>query len=350
MLSFLKDMIVKNKELITDTLKVVSLMMVVAMLLVATPIDTPVVHFNGKELNLSVNPNNIEDDIASQLSDLNIDEYKITSETAQDEESIDEVYVNTAKNITVVINGEEITLKTYNNTVYQLIDELQEKFSTDENTRYVLKSELTSPYLEEGQKIVFDELTTKTKTKEVTTYLDTVYEDDDTLYEGETMVETVGVPTIEKITYEYSYKNGEKVDKKVIKTQTIQEGIAEVIKVGTKVKEPEVTKSKTTTESKTTESKTTTESKPAETTTTSSSKNWDAVAACESGGNWSINTGNGYYGGLQFAQGTWDWASSAAGVSAERADLASREEQIAAAEQVYAAQGAGAWGSCSGNL
>jgi len=68
---------------------------------------------------------------------------------------------------------------------------------------------------------------------------------------------------------------------------------------------------------------------------------WEAVAECESSGNWSINTGNGYYGGLQFSQSTWnafggqDYAS--------RADLATREEQIAVAEKTLAGQGWGAW-------
>ena len=57
--------------------------------------------------------------------------------------------------------------------------------------------------------------------------------------------------------------------------------------------------------------------------------NWDAIAQCESGGDWHINTGNGYYGGLQFAQGTWE---SYGGLQyAPRADLASREQQIAVA-------------------
>ena len=56
---------------------------------------------------------------------------------------------------------------------------------------------------------------------------------------------------------------------------------------------------------------------------------WDAIAQCESGGDWHINTGNGYYGGLQFAQGTWEGAGGLA--YAQRADLASREQQIAVA-------------------
>jgi hypothetical protein len=56
---------------------------------------------------------------------------------------------------------------------------------------------------------------------------------------------------------------------------------------------------------------------------------WDCIADCESGGDWSINTGNGYYGGLQFAQATWEGAGGLA--YAPRADLATREQQIAVA-------------------
>ncbi|AVH22573.1 transglycosylase family protein [Nocardia cyriacigeorgica] len=75
------------------------------------------------------------------------------------------------------------------------------------------------------------------------------------------------------------------------------------------------------------------------------SGNWDAVAACESGGDWSINTGNGYYGGLQFSQSTWE-ANGGTGY----AHNASREEQIRVAENVLATQGPGAWPVCGAYL
>ncbi|HET7305673.1 MAG TPA: transglycosylase family protein [Segeticoccus sp.] len=72
---------------------------------------------------------------------------------------------------------------------------------------------------------------------------------------------------------------------------------------------------------------------------------WDRVAACESGGNWSINTGNGFYGGLQFTQSTW---AAFGGTSyAPRADMASKSAQIAVAQKVLATQGPGAWPVCS---
>jgi uncharacterized protein YabE (DUF348 family) len=73
---------------------------------------------------------------------------------------------------------------------------------------------------------------------------------------------------------------------------------------------------------------------------------WDAVASCESGGNWAINTGNGFYGGVQFDFGTW--VANGGLRYAPRADLATREEQIAIAEVTRARQGWGAWPVCSG--
>ena len=78
------------------------------------------------------------------------------------------------------------------------------------------------------------------------------------------------------------------------------------------------------------------------------SQTWDRLAQCESGGNWHINTGNGYYGGLQFSSGTW--RSFGGTTYASRADLASREEQIVVAERVLKAQGWGAWPACSQKL
>ncbi|MDQ1036729.1 nucleoid-associated protein YgaU [Streptomyces sp. V3I8] len=75
---------------------------------------------------------------------------------------------------------------------------------------------------------------------------------------------------------------------------------------------------------------------------------WDTVAACESGGNWSINTGNGYYGGLQFSASTW--AAYGGSSYASTADKASKAQQIAVAEKVLASQGKGAWPSCGVGL
>jgi hypothetical protein len=75
---------------------------------------------------------------------------------------------------------------------------------------------------------------------------------------------------------------------------------------------------------------------------------WDKVASCESGGNWAINTGNGYQGGLQFSPGTW--TSHGGGEYAPSAHMASKDEQIAVAERVLGSQGRGAWPVCGRGL
>jgi len=75
---------------------------------------------------------------------------------------------------------------------------------------------------------------------------------------------------------------------------------------------------------------------------------WDTVANCESSGNWAINTGNGYHGGLQFAPSTW--LGYGGGEFASAAYLATRDEQIVIAEKVLAGQGKGAWPSCGRGL
>lgn len=79
--------------------------------------------------------------------------------------------------------------------------------------------------------------------------------------------------------------------------------------------------------------------------TATSASVWDSLAQCESSGNWGINTGNGYAGGLQFSPSTW----AAYGGTGSAAN-ASREQQIAVAERVQAGQGWGAWPSCSAKL
>ena len=81
---------------------------------------------------------------------------------------------------------------------------------------------------------------------------------------------------------------------------------------------------------------------------TAAEHDWSGVAQCESSGNWSINTGNGYYGGLQFGSPTW--LGHGGGEFAPRADLATPAQQIAVAERVLLTQGVGAWPTCGKQL
>ncbi len=84
------------------------------------------------------------------------------------------------------------------------------------------------------------------------------------------------------------------------------------------------------------------------TATAAPDSDWDRLAQCESGGNWAINTGNGYHGGLQFSASTWQ--AYGGGQYAPTANLATREQQIAIAEKTLAGQGWGAWPACSARL
>ncbi|MDU0478112.1 DUF3235 domain-containing protein [Staphylococcus chromogenes] len=79
-----------------------------------------------------------------------------------------------------------------------------------------------------------------------------------------------------------------------------------------------------------------------------SDSDWDRLAGCEAGGNWGINTGNGYHGGLQFSPSTWN--AYGGQEFAPYAYLATREQQIAVGERVLAGQGWGAWPACSASL
>jgi hypothetical protein len=106
----------------------------------------------------------------------------------------------------------------------------------------------------------------------------------------------------------------------------IKKPVTEVILVGTK------TTKKTT-------------AKKSSGSSTASGSVWDKIAQCESGGNWSINTGNGYYGGLQFSLSTWR-AYGGSGMPHK----ASREEQIRIAKKVQASDGWGAWPACTAKL
>jgi len=162
---------------------------------------------------------------------------------------------------------------------------------------------------------------------------------DDTMLVGESSVVTDGRAGEQRITYRITVTNG--VEGKPVESRrtTITAPQAKVIHVGTKEPEPEP-------EPEPTPTPTTSSSAPSSEAAAPApsggwSVNWDAIAECESGQNWSINTGNGYYGGLQFDIGTW--LSNGGGAYAPRADQASRDQQIAIAERVYAARGLSPW-------
>ena len=162
-----------------------------------------------------------------------------------------------------------------------------------------------------------------TEAKPVAPPMQTV--DDPTMEQGRTKVERSGQAGEQVQTFTVNTTNGAETGRTAAGAPTVtKEAVGGVVRRGTKPKE---TAPK--------------ETAPA----VANGGKWDRMAKCEAGGNWKINTGNGYYGGLQFDKQTWN--AYGGGKYAARADLATREQQIAVAEKVRAARGGyGAWPVC----
>jgi uncharacterized protein YabE (DUF348 family) len=142
--------------------------------------------------------------------------------------------------------------------------------------------------------------------------------DDPTLAKGQTTVEDPGTPGSQMVTYKVTKKNNQEVSREQVSAQIITQPKPKITKVGTKAPP---------------------------TPSIGDGSAWDRIAACESGGNWSINTGNGYYGGLQFNKSTWDAYGGSAYASLP--SQASREQQIAIAQKMADARGGySAWPVC----
>ncbi|GAB11274.1 resuscitation-promoting factor [Gordonia araii NBRC 100433] len=143
---------------------------------------------------------------------------------------------------------------------------------------------------------------------------------DPNLIRDRKVVEKPGKPGQARVTYTVTVVNGKETKRTKRASQTLVKPVAATVRVGTKPGAPYVPPGSV----------------------------WDALAQCEATGNWAINTGNGFYGGVQFDYGTW--LRHGGGKYAPRADLATREEQIDIAKKTQAAQGWGAWPSCSSKL
>ncbi len=143
---------------------------------------------------------------------------------------------------------------------------------------------------------------------------------DPTLQTGKTRIAKPGRPGSQQVRYEVDTRNGVVTSRRRLGSTVTDPGVPGVVAIGTAPGAPYV---------------------PA-------GSVWDQLAQCESTGNWAIDSGNGFYGGIQFDVGTWlRWGG---GQYAPRADLATREEQIEIARRTLAAQGWGAWPSCSARL
>lgn len=224
--------------------------------------------------------------------------------------------VITPKKLTLVIAGSKAKKRTLTvETVAEALEEMGVRVSKldEANLRFDKR-------LRGGERIVFTDVRIEKRTVDGETIaFDTIEREDSSMPAGETEVVQEGRTGLRDVVYKLTLRNGEVAVRKVVKADVVRQPVDRVVRVGTQEAAPNFAGGSTV---------------------------WDALANCESGGNWAINTGNGYYGGLQFSLSTWR-AYGGPGYPHQQ----SRETQIAIATKLRDASGGyGAWPSCSAKL
>ena len=226
------------------------------------------------------------------------------------------VDVRTPKDVKLKVGGKSFTLTTTAATVADLLAERNLTLGATDRIKPGLDAAIT-----DNQKVTLDRVTIKTRTVNEKVSFGTVKSKSKSLYVGQTKVTKAGRNDKATVTYEYTTVNGDDATKKVLKRVVIVAPVSQKLLVGTKK---------------------VADGGSGGGLNLARAAMWDRIAKCESGGNWSINTGNGYYGGLQFANASW--RANGGTDFAARADLASRAEQITVANRYYAKAGLAPWG------
>ena len=226
-----------------------------------------------------------------------------------------DIALRTPKSVTVVHDHKTQKVVTTAADVSQLLGQLGLNVDSNDRIQPATTSAITPNLVIKLQRVVI-----KNVTRTVKVDYSVRQRKDHAMYQGNTKVLTAGREGSARVVYRLVYVDGKLTGRKLVERVVTRQPTTQVEKVGTK-------------------------SRPVP---ASSGLNWDAVAQCESGGNWHINTGNGFYGGLQFDYGTW--LSNGGGQYANRADLATREQQIAIATKVYNARGSSPWPVCGAYL
>jgi uncharacterized protein YabE (DUF348 family) len=202
-------------------------------------------------------------------------------------------------------------------TVGALLHELNIKLGPHDRVHPTLSTPVTQLL-----QVRIDRVHIKRVTKREVLDFRTVDRDTSGLYKGQSRLVRAGREGHELVTYKIVIVNGKRVRRAVVHRQVLAQPVSKIERIGTK-------------------------QRPAPSPPPVSGGeglNWDAVANCESGGDWSIDTGNGFYGGLQFTYSTW--LAYGGGQYASSANLASPSEQIAVATRLYNAEGSSPWPVC----
>lgn len=292
--------------------------------------DSTIVLKRGRLLHLTVDGQSrdvwvTEPTVAQALADLGYTgtEFTSVSRSSRLPLSPTDITLRTPKQVTVVHDGKTQRVVSTDATVADVLDGLRVKVGPKDEITPKLTTELV-----DNEKIVLKRVVLKRVTERQVTTFKIKTTQDPTMFTDETSVQVWGQNGVTKVVYEIRYVDGKKVKKTKVSSTVVTKPVTQEQTVGTKTRP--------------------TPPAPQPAPGSSNGLNWDAVAACESGGNWSINTGNGYYGGLQFNQSTW--ISNGGGAYAPRADLATRDQQIAVATALYNARGSSPWPVCGANL
>jgi uncharacterized protein YabE (DUF348 family) len=228
------------------------------------------------------------------------------------------VDIRTIKNITVYDGGNEgRQLQTTAVTIDELLKELQTAIGPDDSVTPGSDVKITNGA---EVRITRNGVTVVNKTETVAPPTETI--NDDTMMKGTQQVVEAGAPGEKIATYRITLKDGKETSREKLGEKVTKEPVKKVVKVGTKQPPQPVI---------------------------SDGEVWDRLAQCEATGNWAINTGNGYYGGLQFDAGTW--RSNGGTQYAPLPHQATREQQIAIATKVRDARGGySAWPACAKKL
>ena len=239
--------------------------------------------------------------------------------------------INSPKRLTFAVDGRNQSVITSGRTVFDAVALAAIYVGPNDRLSVPGTSLTRNDEVIRIQRVRFGEIT-----EQVPVPFQTVTQNDPTALVGSNTVVASGQPGSNAVTYELVYVDGKLTGKVPARSVVLRSPVNQIQKVGTQAAPVAATPAPTGTNTGVTPPPST------------SGLNWDAVAACEAGGNWHINTGNGFYGGLQFDSGTW--LSNGGGAYAPRADLATREQQIAIATKLYDARGSSPWPVCGQRL
>ncbi len=227
-----------------------------------------------------------------------------------------ELEVVTPKRLKIKVGGDKFVTR---NLVAMTVAEALEAYGVELGEHDKISPSLSAA-VDDGDRLVLTRIRIVSKSVDGEAVdFETIEREDASMFEGQSVVERSGVDGRRDVTYRLTFRNGKLVATKVVSQDVTRKPVAQIVTVGTKEQAANFAGGSTV---------------------------WDALARCESGGNWAINTGNGYYGGLQFSLGTWR-GYGGTGYPHQH----SRSEQIRIATKLRNAQGGyGAWPACAAKL